>query len=315
MLFTLFSHLMMAVAVSPLTSEKSQSFAHQQLRLLLDNSNALSHLKVGNASDKMSLEDFEQYLGSYIGSEDRVAILLDFDGTLAELTSHPDLSAMTPEMRLVLANLAASKKVFLSIISGRHVDGLKAKVGIDNIIYSGNHGLEVLYQNGSRHNQGISKELADNFSKMVNQLTTELAHDGAWVENKNVSLTFHHRAVDPSLVPELDARAKQIIESYGYRANSAHAAVEAKPPIDWNKGFAAEYILRTSFDPDWKNRKVIFAGDDTTDEDAMKAIKGYGRSFRITKDPNLKTYADYKIPSVTSIYHMLKWIENKLLKS
>lgn len=36
-------------------------------------------------------------------------------------------------------------------------------------------------------------------------------------------------------------------------------------------GEAAKYILRTEFGDNWKeNVKVIFAGDDTTDEDAMK---------------------------------------------
>lgn len=31
-------------------------------------------------------------------------------------------------------------------------------------------------------------------------------------------------------------RATSIIESHGYVANAAHAAVEAKPPVIWNKG-------------------------------------------------------------------------------
>ncbi|XP_055549609.1 uncharacterized protein LOC129732617 [Wyeomyia smithii] len=273
----------------------------------------LSHFKVDAAADNMSLEDFDQYLGSYIGGDDRkIALILDYDGTLAELTSHPNLTAMTPEMREALRNIANSGKVFLAIISGRDVDGVKAKIGIDNIIYSGNHGLEVLYPNGTRHNQGIPKEIADNFTKMVDQLTKELAHNGAWVENKKVSITFHYRQVDPKLVPKLEADAKRIIESYGYRANMAHAAVEGKPPITWNKGLAAEYILTSNFDKNWKSRKVIFAGDDTTDEDVMKAIKGFGRSFRVTTKADVETNADYVIPSVRSVYQMLKWIEKKV---
>lgn len=260
----------------------------------------------------MSLEDFDQYLGSYVGDDQRIALILDYDGTLAEITAHPNLTEMTPEMRQSLQNIANSGKVFVAVISGRDVEGVKAKIGIENIIYSGNHGLEVLYPNGTRHNQGIPKEIAANFDKMIDQLTKELAHDGAWVENKKVSLTFHYRQVDPKLVPKLEARSKQIIESYGYRANQAHAAIEGKPPIQWNKGLAAEYILNSSFDKNWKSRKVIFAGDDTTDEDVMKTIKGFGRSFRIVKDANVETNADYRIPSVQSVYHMLKWIERKV---
>lgn len=48
-------------------------------------------------------------------------------------------------------------------------------------------------------------------------------------------------------------------------------AIEAKPAVQWNKGEAALHILRQEFGNDWSEKvKVIFAGDDTTDEDAMK---------------------------------------------
>ena len=49
---------------------------------------------------------------------------------------------------------------------------------------------------------------------------------------------------------------------------------EAKPSIKWDKGNAAIYILRSAFGVDWSdNIRIIFAGDDLTDEDAMKALK------------------------------------------
>lgn len=35
---------------------------------------------------------------------------------------------------------------------------------------------------------------------------------------------------------ELNRKATDIITSFGYIANQAHCAVEAKPPVHWNKG-------------------------------------------------------------------------------
>lgn len=139
----------------------------------------------------------------------------------------------------------------------------------------------------------------------------QLSSNGAWVENKKYSLTFHYNEV-----PEMDQdsyrdQAVSIIEAYGLVVNLAHKAVEAKPAgIFWNKGIygefiysiiyyvyfdmlknkqihqchvltftnifncvgeAALYILRKEFGDNWAERvKVIFAGDDTTDEDAMR---------------------------------------------
>lgn len=65
-------------------------------------------------------------------------------------------------------------------------------------------------------------------------------------------------------------KAQTLIEQYGFRATAAHCALEARPPVQWDKGRASIYILRTAFGVDWNERiKIIYAGDDLTDEDAM----------------------------------------------
>lgn len=85
-----------------------------------------------------------------------------------------------------------------------------------------------------------------------------------------MSLTFHFRQTPEELHEEIKNKATEIIKKHGYNDNQAHLAIEAKPPVEWNKGFAAEYILKHSFGENWREDiKVIFAGDDTTDEDIM----------------------------------------------
>lgn len=76
----------------------------------------------------------------------------------------------------------------------------------------------------------------------------QLSGNGAWVENKTQSLTFHYRDVPENDQESYKTRAMNIIESYGFLANPAHAAVEAKPPVVWNKGtkhFAVDIFMRT----------------------------------------------------------------------
>lgn len=86
-------------------------------------------------------------------------------------------------------------------------------------------------------------------------------------------LTFHYREVPVEIRPELVAKAQQLITSSGFKAGQAHCAIEAKPPVHWNKGRASIYILRTAFGLDWSERvRIIYAGDDVTDEDAMQVI-------------------------------------------
>lgn len=98
----------------------------------------------------------------------------------------------------------------------------------------------------------------------------QVCRDGAWVENKGPLLTFHYRDTPTAIREELVEKARSMIVSFGFNASDAQCAIEAKPPVLWNKGRASIYILRTAFGVDWSERiKIIYAGDDATDEDAM----------------------------------------------
>ncbi len=97
------------------------------------------------------------------------------------------------------------------------------------------------------------------------------------MEHKGLLLTYYYSETENSLRAGLIKRARELIEGAGLIcANRGFCTLEAKPPAQWNKGRAALYILRTAFGVDWAERiRIVYAGDDFTDEDAIKALKGY----------------------------------------
>lgn len=100
-----------------------------------------------------------------------------------------------------------------------------------------------------------------------------------------------------------------------FQAGKAHCAIEARPKVDWNKGSVALLLLDKKYGNTWKNNvKVIFAGDDTTDEDAMKVLKGFGATFRISQKKNVITFAEKIVNSTMDIVKILKIIEASLKK-
>jgi trehalose-phosphatase len=57
-----------------------------------------------------------------------VALLLDYDGTLAPIAPHPDLAIFPLETKNVLQRLSNVPDVYISIISGRSVDNVMKMV-------------------------------------------------------------------------------------------------------------------------------------------------------------------------------------------
>ena len=84
------------------------------------------------------------------GAEDeRAAVLLDFDGTISDIMPDPGAAVPIPGVRDTLARLATECPV--AVISGRGLDDLRTRVGVDGIWYAGSHGFELLAPDGTRH--------------------------------------------------------------------------------------------------------------------------------------------------------------------
>ena len=73
----------------------------------------------------------------------RAAILCDIDGTLAPIVDDPAAAAVPVEAREVLRALAGRYRL-VACITGRRASAARRMVGLDELTYAGNHGLELL---------------------------------------------------------------------------------------------------------------------------------------------------------------------------
>ena len=58
--------------------------------------------------------------------------------------------------------------------------------------------------------------------------------------------------------------------------------------------------------------RIIYAGDDVTDEDAISALKGMSFTFRISNSNLTQTEADKRLPSTDSVLTLLRWVEKHM---
>jgi len=259
-------------------------------------------------------DNYEDDLIRYLENTQKLALLLDYDGTLTPMGAHPDLATIPPETKALLEDLSTRPDTLLGIISGRNSANVKQLVGIDNIVYAGNHGLEVVYPDGTKYTYQLPTEFHNQVKELTISLEKSVVRDGAWIESKGASLTLHFRATPEEKRAELQRTAGEIIEKAGFNVGRAHLAIEARPKIDWNKGSVALLILNREFgENNWQGKvKVVFVGDDTTDEDAMLALQGNAATFRIARRADKISHADKLLSSTKSVVNILNLIQKLL---
>jgi len=257
----------------------------------------------------ISAGDFEAWLGPYL-NRPQLALFLDYDGTLTDLVEHPSKATMDDEMRQVVMDCAARDDTDVAIISGRALEDVRSLVGMPHLTYAGNHGLQI---SGPGMDDFAHEDLV-HYRERTDELAQsleEVAVDGAWTEAKGPTLTYHYRETPEARRPALISQARSIITAAGFQARDAHCAIEARPPIGWDKGRAVLQILRTRYGVNWSEQvRVIYVGDDHTDEDAFRFLAGLAATFRVGSADTM-TAATRRLPDVASVRRLLRWLAER----
>ncbi|HAX61304.1 MAG TPA: trehalose-phosphatase [Elusimicrobia bacterium] len=230
----------------------------------------------------------------------KIFLLFDYDGTLVPIRKTPKLAVANQKIKEQLRQV--SKKHFIAVISGRKLPEIKKLVGIKNIIYSGNHGFEIEIK-GKKIIQNVSRETKNEIRRIKDKLVKEIKKiDGAFVEDKGLTLSIHWRLTGKKDLPKLFAIIRDIIrDNLRVRLTKGKKVWEIRPNINWNKGEAVQRILSQL--PTSHFLLPIYIGDDTTDEDAFKSLKN-GITVRIGKSK--KSKARYYLKNQSEIKKLLK---------
>src|SRR5207245_6613486 len=77
----------------------------------------------------------------------RAGLITDIDGTISPIMARPEEAIVLPEAREALIGLK-DLLAMVAVMTGRGVADARAMVGVDGLIYVGNHGLEGWGSNG-----------------------------------------------------------------------------------------------------------------------------------------------------------------------
>ena len=234
-----------------------------------------------------------------IGKASRILLFLDFDGTLAPIVSTPEVARASVEMLDLLSALAARKDFLISIVSGRMVDDVREKVNLPDIVYSGDHGLEIdgpgirFRAPGAEAAEPALRDLLRTLAPRLQQMP------GVWVENKGLTATVHYR-----LRPEAREAVRAAVRAAAgdFLVRDGKMAVEILPRVSWDKGRAVKAIRETLGLP---GDLAIAIGDDATDEDMFAALPD-GLTVRVGS--GIATRAGYAVASPDEVQEFLRWV-------
>jgi trehalose 6-phosphate phosphatase len=202
----------------------------------------------------------DELLAAFRVEPERAAIFLDVDGVLAPIVARPEEAAVPEETRDELRRLHI-KYALVACVSGRTGDDARRIVGLDELVYVGEHGLE-LEPSAPQWRAAIRA-----FAESVD-----------WpVEDKGLTLSFHYRGVEDEEAAE--AFLLQVAErarDAGLRPRFGRKVLEIRPPVEASKGTAVRFLLEER-----GLSRALYAGDDTTDLDAFHVVGDLELGIRV----------------------------------
>ncbi len=228
-----------------------------------------------------------------MGRADRLLVALDFDGTISPIVAVPSAARPVPGALEVIARLARAPGTEVVLLSGRARQDLASVSGAREwATLIGSHGQEV----------GADLTLSPDEASLVGAVQTRVAETlgdipGVRVEHKPAGLAIHVRGCS-------DADAERALglvrgladELAGTFALEGKLVIELSTrPLD--KGSALGALIVT--DP---SRRVLFAGDDITDESAMAVLRPHDVSIRVGPGQSM---ARYRVPDPQSMLEAL----------
>uniref|UniRef100_A0A7S0V2J1 Trehalose 6-phosphate phosphatase n=1 Tax=Polytomella parva TaxID=51329 RepID=A0A7S0V2J1_9CHLO len=234
------------------------------------------------------LDNYQSFLELLKGK--RLAVFLDYDGTLTPIVSNPENAHMSEEMRKVVKTVAQTFPT--AIISGRSRDKVEAFVQLPELFYAGSHGMDISGpmlpdENGNDSRPFTSTfQPAAHFKPLIDQMFIELDNrlksiPGASVEHNNFCISAHFRNCPGESFKEVISVVEDLTAPYEQlRVTPGRKVLEIRPRVDWHKGTALSHLVASLGLQDEDDVIAIYIGDDHTDEDAFhtldKTKKGFG---------------------------------------
>jgi len=249
-------------------------------------------------------DTYAEFLDRVSSASERV-LLLDYDGTLAPFTVDREHAFPYPEVPPLLQRISqAGTRVVL--ISGRPAREVMLLSGVHpHPEIWGGHGFERLKTDGTYEIQSLSSEQEGALRVAAEMLR---AHGlESEMELKPGSVAVHWRGLDNDKTEFIEQQTSQLwtplASAAGLELRRFDGGLELRA-ADINKGNAVSTILGEC----GANSAIAYLGDDLTDEDAFRTLKGRGLSALVRPEFRTTTADIWLRPPQELIRFLTDWL-------
>ncbi len=234
----------------------------------------------------------------------QIRFFLDFDGTLSPHRPDGENSMPLPEARRALAELTGHPDIRVCVVTGRAIDDVRRRLGIQGIAYAGNHGLAIEAEDVSFEHplSGAASRAIGTAASLVRERVK--GHRGAQVSNNGLSLSLNVGRMNG----EGRRAAAALVGASGpemallrLRWQAGYLGWDLLPMVGWNKGDAVAHLLGESPDA-----LAIAVGDGLSDEAMFERVDQAGISIRVGFTESSK--ARYWVRSPSDVAGLLRSI-------
>jgi trehalose 6-phosphate phosphatase len=234
-----------------------------------------------------------------VAGTEHLLVAMDFDGTMAPLVDHAGDSRALPRSAAAFAGLAELPRTSTALISGRALDSLRAVAfPPENTLLIGSHGAEVWMGPGSSQLllDDAQRELLADIRKELEGIVEQAP--GTLLEDKPAGVVLHTRLAAADVAEDAVAAARAVLQDRsGVFLKTGNRVLESSV-VNASKGEGIAFLRQAA-----GATAVVFAGDDTTDEDALANLVPGDLGVKVGLD---FTQAEFRVEAPVHICELLE---------
>lgn len=252
-----------------------------------------------HAKDKLALTPELREAIRQIAGTEHLLVAMDFDGTMAPIVGHADDARPLPRSAAAFAGLAVLPRTTTALISGRALASLRAVASPPvNTLLIGSHGAEAWLGPGST---GLTldpdqKALLAEVRTVLEDIVKEAP--GTMLEDKPAGVVLHTRLASDDVADDAVAAARSVLQDRkGVFLKDGKRVLETSV-VNASKGEGVTFLRQIT-----GATGVLFAGDDTTDEDALARLEPGDVGVKVGLD---FTQAQYRVEAPVHVAELLE---------